>query len=91
MIDAHTRFSVLNIDECSITSDRLVVELDKAFALSGGPPQILGMDNGPEFISHALQQFCDKKVDIYYIPPGTPWHIESFNNRLRKECLNRNH
>ncbi len=29
-----------------------------------------------------------------YIPPGTPWnngYIESFNNRLRKECLNRNH
>lgn len=29
-----------------------------------------------------------------YIPPGTPWnneHIESFNNRLRKECLNRNY
>ena len=28
------------------------------------------------------------------IPPGTPWnngYIESFNNRLRKECLNRNH
>ncbi|MEV8236829.1 transposase [Rhodococcus sp. NPDC077669] len=29
-----------------------------------------------------------------YIPPGTPLNsgeIESFNNRLRKECLNRNH
>ena len=29
-----------------------------------------------------------------YIPPGTPWnsgYIESFNNRLRKECVNRNH
>lgn len=29
-----------------------------------------------------------------YIPPGTPWnngYIESFNNRLRRECLNRNH
>ena len=29
-----------------------------------------------------------------YIPPGTPWntgYIEWFNNRLRKECLNRNH
>lgn len=29
-----------------------------------------------------------------YIPPGTSWNngfIESFNNRLRKECLNRNH
>lgn len=94
MIDEHTRLSVLNIVERSITSDRLVVELGKAFALWGGPPQVLRMDNGPEFISHALQQFCDKKVGISYIPPGTPWndgHIESFNNRLRKECLNRNH
>lgn len=29
-----------------------------------------------------------------YIPTGTPWnngHMESFNNRLRKGCLNRNH
>ena len=41
-----------------------------------------------------LQQFCRDRVGISYIPPGTPWnngHIESFNNRLRKECLNRNH
>jgi transposase InsO family protein len=33
-------------------------------------------------------------VGLSYIPPGTPWnngYIESFNNRLRKECLNRNH
>ena len=39
-------------------------------------------------------QFCDGKVGLSYIPPGTPWnngYIESFNNRLRKECLNRNH
>lgn len=52
------------------------------------------MDNGPEFISQALQQFCEHKTGMSYIPPGTPWnngHIESFNNRLRKECLNRNH
>lgn len=31
---------------------------------------------------------------MVYIPPGCPWdngYIESFNNRLRKECLNRNH
>jgi putative transposase len=36
----------------------------------------------------------DSKVGLSYIPPGTPWnngYIESFNNRLRKECLNRNH
>jgi putative transposase len=45
---------------------------------------VLGMDNGPELVSHALQQFCAGKVGLSYIPSGTPW-----NNRLRKECLNR--
>jgi putative transposase len=52
------------------------------------------MDNGPELISQALQTFCRETVGLVYIPPGTPWnngYIESFNNRLRKECLNRNH
>ena len=52
------------------------------------------MDNGPEFISRALQQLCDGKIGMSYIPPGTPWnngYIESFNSRLRKECLNRSH
>ena len=35
-----------------------------------------------------------EKVGLSYIPPGAPWdngYIESFNNRLGKECLNRNH
>jgi putative transposase len=94
MVDEHTRESLLNIVERSITADRLVAELKTVFAVAGGPPKVLRMDNGPEFISQALQQFCDHKVGMSYIPPGTPWnngHIESFNNRLRKECLNRNH
>ena len=94
MIDEHTRCSLLNIVERSITAENLVVELKKVFAAAGGPPKVLRMDNGPEFISQALQQFCDGKFGMSFIPPGTPWnngHIESFNNRLRKECLNRNH
>ncbi|OZE92409.1 hypothetical protein CH298_02395 [Rhodococcoides fascians] len=94
MIDEHTRQSLLNIVERSITAQRLTDELDKMFALWGGAPMVLRMDNGPEFISHVLQQFCRDRVGISYIPPGTPWnngHIESFNYRLRKECLNRNH
>lgn len=94
MIDEHTRQSLLNIVERSIAAERLVAELQKVFAAAGGPPRVLRMDNGPEFISSALQQFCDGKVGLSYIPPGTPWnngYIESFNNRLRKECLNRNH
>lgn len=91
MLDEHTRLSVLNVVERSITGERVVDGLAKAFAAAGGPPKVLRMDNGPEFISQALQQFCDSKTGMVYIPPGTPWnngYIESFNNRLRKECLN---
>ncbi len=72
----------------------MVAEPAKVFNLAGGPPRVLRMDNGPEFISQALQQFSDGKTGMSCIPPGTPWnngHIESLNSRLRKECLNRNH
>jgi putative transposase len=90
MIDEHTRVSLLNVVERSITAERLVIELEDAFAVAGRPPKVLRMDNGPELVSQALQRFCENKVSLIYIPPGTPWnngHIESFNNRLRKECL----
>jgi putative transposase len=94
MLDEHTRVSLLHLVERSITAERLVPELEAVFAAAGGRPKVVRMDNGPEFISQALQRFCDGKVGMVYIPPGTPWNngsIESFNNRLRKECLNRNH
>ena len=93
MIDEHTRVSLLHLVERSITGERLVAELGKVFA-AHGTPKVLRMDNGPELISDALRRFCDGKVGLSYIPPGTPWNngfIESFNNRLRRECLNRNH
>lgn len=91
MIDEHTRESLLNLVERSITAERVVPELETVFAAAGSPPRVMRMDNGPEFISQALQRFCKGKVGMSYIPPGTPWnngYIESFNNRLRRECLN---
>jgi hypothetical protein len=54
--------------------------------------KVLRMDHRPELVSQALQQFCDHTTGMVYIPPG--WDngcIESFTNRRRKECLNRNH
>lgn len=94
MLDEHTRLSMLHLVERSITAPRLVQALRVAFA-QHGTPRVLRMDNGPEMISDALRQFCaDSSVGVSFIPPGTPWnngHIESFNNRLRRECLNRNH
>jgi putative transposase len=94
MIDEHTSELLLNIVKRSITAERIVTELKKAFDAEGGPPNVLRMNNGPELVSQALQRFCDNKTRMVYIPPGRPCdtgHIEPFHNRLCKECLNRNH
>jgi hypothetical protein len=89
----NTRESLLHLVERSITAEKLVTELERVFAARGAP-KVLRCDNGPELISAALQRSCTDRVGISYIPPGTPWnngYIESFNRRLRTECLNRNH
>jgi transposase InsO family protein len=45
----------------------------------------LRMDNGPEFIAHALQEWCTGNGSgTAYIPPGTPWEnpfVESYELR----------
>ena len=53
----------------------------------------LRSDNGPEFIAYAIQDWLQaKQVKTIYITPGSPWenaYIESFHDKLRDECLNR--
>jgi putative transposase len=50
------------------------------------------VDNGPEFVSRALDAWAHEHgVKLQFIRPGKPVenaHIESFNGRLREECLN---
>jgi hypothetical protein len=67
MLDEHTRESLLQLVERSITAERLIAELDTVFAAAGGPPTVLRMGKGPELISHALHQFCAGKVGLSYI------------------------
>lgn len=92
MVDEHTRESLLNIVDYSITAADLTVEIQRV--INGrGQPTILRCDNGPELVSNELQAFCENRIGIAYIPPGEPWnngYIESFNNRIRQECLNLN-
>jgi putative transposase len=49
-------------------------------------------DNGTEFTSHAILKWADEmKVEWHYIAPGKPQQngfVESFDGRLRDECLN---
>ena len=50
------------------------------------------MDNGPELTSRALDQWAyERGVRLHFIEPGKPQqngYIESFNGKLRDECLN---
>lgn len=57
-----------------------------------GKPQALRCDNGPEFTSRHFLAWCEEQgITVKHIQPGKPMqngHVESFNGRLRDECLN---
>ena len=57
-----------------------------------GIPQYLRSDNGPEFVAARLRQWLAAVgAKTLYIEPGSPWengYCESFNGKLRDECLN---
>jgi transposase InsO family protein len=62
-------------------------------ALQRGYPQVLRSDNGPELAATAMGDWASERIGLAFIPPGQPWrngYIESFNGRLRDECLNIN-
>ena len=56
-----------------------------------GLPIKIRVDNGPEFISHKLQDFCNEKgVKLEHIKPGTPTqnaYVERFNRHFREDVL----
>ena len=53
---------------------------------------MIRVDNGPEFISHKLDQWCkEHKIDLLFIQPGKPMQngfIERCNGSIRRELLN---
>jgi putative transposase len=57
-----------------------------------GKPESIRCDNGPEFTSRRFVTWCaEQKIQLIHIQPGKPMqngHVESFNGRLRAECLN---
>jgi putative transposase len=54
---------------------------------------VLRCDNGPELACQAMADWAGGRVGLSFIPPGEPWrngYAESFNSRIRDECLNIN-
>ena len=60
--------------------------------LARGTPQHIRSDNGPEFVAKVVRTWLHELgVKTLYIEPGSPWengYCESFNGKLRNECLN---
>lgn len=79
--------------ETSISGERVARFLDE-IAASSGLPKTIVVDNGPEFISNALDRWAHERgVVLHFIKPGTPTQnafIESFNGSFRNECLQAN-
>jgi putative transposase len=73
---------------------RRVVGVLERLAEIRGLPEVITMDNGPEFASRALDEWAYRKgVKLNFIRPGKPVenaYAESFIGRLRDECLNIN-
>jgi putative transposase len=105
LMTKNKRFKVFNIEdqytrEChavivdfSISGKRVVDTLER-LAETRGVPQVITVDNGSEFTSYALDKWAHKRgVQLDFIRPAKPIEnafIESFNGRLRDECLNEN-
>ncbi len=68
--------------------------LDRVVDMDRGPKSIT-VDNGSEFANQAMDAWAYRQgVQLEFIRPGKPVDnrfIESFNGRLRDECLNRSH
>ena len=91
VVDEYTREALAIDASHSIDADGVIATVQRLVAGRGAPAH-LRMDNGPELISATLRDWCRIwGTHTAYIEPGSPWEtpfIESFNGRLRDECLN---
>ena len=91
VVDDCTREALATVVDRSLSGARMTRELDTLIRRRGQPDMIVS-DNGTEMTSHAVLRWCqDIGVRWHYIAPGKPMQnafVESFNGRLRDECLN---
>jgi putative transposase len=91
VIDDFSRECLALVADTSLSGQRVVRELDAIAQIRGYPAAILS-DNGTELTSTAILAWSqDRAVAWQYIAPGKPQQnafIESFNGKLRDECLN---
>ena len=92
VLDEHTRECLAIEVGKSLRSQDVILTLSRLMRLYG-KPAFIRSDNGAEFTATAVMKWLqDQNVGPAYIKPGSPWQnvfVESFNGKLRDECLNR--
>jgi putative transposase len=91
VVDAFTREALaIEVDQ-GIKGEQVVAAVTQ-LASQRGAPRVIRVDNGPEFLSKALDRWAyENAVTLDFSRPGKPTDnalVESFNGRLRDECLN---
>ena len=91
VIDEYTRECLAIKVSRKLRSQDVSGVLFRLFVTRGVPKHIRS-DNGPEFTSKFIRKWL-KQIDVetLFIEPGSPWengYCESFNGKLRDECLN---
>jgi len=93
VLDMFTREALAIVPGISLTGEKVVLCLDRVRRMRGAPKSIQ-VDNGSEFYSKAMDAWAYRHgIQLEFIRPGRPTdngHIESFNGKLRDECLNVN-
>jgi putative transposase len=93
LMDGYTR-EALRIEVDTSLPGQRVVRVLEWLKQTRGVPEMIQVDNGPEFISQAVDQWAFANgVRLHFIEPGKPVqnaYIESFNGKFRDECLNQN-
>lgn len=91
VVDDFTRECLTSLLDTSLSGVRVIRELDRLCERHGRPAMIVS-DNGTELTSHAVLGWVEATgIEWHYIAPGKPVQnafVESFNGRLRDECLN---
>src|ERR1035438_2516374 len=91
LIDEYTR-KCLAIRVARRLNSYDLIETLADLMLMHGIPEHMRSDNGPEFVAEKLRKWLSAVgAKTLYIEPGSPWengYCESFNGKLRDECLN---
>ena len=90
VVDDFSRECLATVVDTSLSGVRVVRELDR-LTLERATPKTIVSDNGTELTSAAVLGWAIDRVQWHYIQPGKPVQnafIESFNSKLRDECLN---